>query len=169
MWLSERLNDNNINIALWTKTNCNPWSFFSFQWSTSEGGLDYHWDSCVKGYNQLNKVRVPPESDIRLLADYEVDFFVFFLNKCHAFFLPLSPADCTHIHALPIPPTISFTSCPTAVWAMELRASLSCAPVRPSRCHFCSPTCWMPQLTTLMCCCSHICPAGMSLSSRIFR
>uniref|UniRef100_A0A3Q3G2B2 Glycolipid transfer protein domain containing 2b n=1 Tax=Kryptolebias marmoratus TaxID=37003 RepID=A0A3Q3G2B2_KRYMA len=27
-----------------------------FFWNVPYGGLDYHWDSCLKGYNQVNKV-----------------------------------------------------------------------------------------------------------------
>lgn len=169
------LDANNMNIPVWRKTNCGTLSLSCFQWSDAEGGLDYHWDSCIKAYNQVNKVRVQENSasNIRLLAHYKVDYILRQMspfNESHLLSLvPLSPADCAHIHTPPMHPTISFTSCPTAVGAMGLRASFSCALVRPSRCHFCSPTCWLRQRTTLMCCCSHICPAGMSSRSTIFR
>lgn len=32
-------------------------AFVSFHCVTADGGLDYHWDSCLKGYIHDNKVR----------------------------------------------------------------------------------------------------------------
>jgi len=50
--------------------------FVSLYCLTAENGLDYHWDSCLKGYNQVNKVRVQLSyaKMITLLAHYKVYF-----------------------------------------------------------------------------------------------
>ncbi|XP_029924716.1 glycolipid transfer protein domain-containing protein 2 [Myripristis murdjan] len=34
-----------------------------------QGGLDYHWDSCLKGYNQVNKVRVEANHELYPLSN----------------------------------------------------------------------------------------------------
>lgn len=63
----------------------------------AEGGLDYHWDSCLKGYNQINKVNIHTGYIvmIQLLTQYRIDFvkqmgretvnhmsFFFFVHCC---------------------------------------------------------------------------------------
>lgn len=66
------------------------------------------------------------------------------------------------------PPTVSPTSCTTAVWPRgqgTLRFWRS-VPARPSRCRCCFPTCWLHQPSPRTCCCSLICPAGMSSWSK---
>ncbi len=147
-----------------------PFSCFSLQCLTAEGGLDYHWDSCIKGYNQVNKVRALANYEARLLHFlHRVDSVKQMANlnvvnhfRVLPFFVPCHSPPHSHTSH---PPTVSSTSCTTAVRPMGLRARRPWrgAPVRLSRCHCCSPTCWLHQPTPLTCCCSRICPAGMSL------
>lgn len=116
----------------------------------AEGGLDYHWDSCLKGYNQVNQVRGTSTwiwSSLHLILPPSIFFFFFFLSN---------------------------TKRPTAVGSMgppEPKANRSCSGVlvRPSRCLCSSPICWQRRPSPLTCCCSHICPAGMSWWSKIIR
>lgn len=124
----------------------------------AEGGLDYHWDSCLKGSNQNNKVRTSSAAHSPAAAsssnhrsDWTTLVFCLFAS-----FVPL------------IPPTLvprrSSTICSTAVRPTGRRDPRSWrgVPVRPSRRPYCCPTCWTPRPTTLTCCCSRICPAGTS-------
>lgn len=134
----------------------------------TEGGLDYHWESCLKGYNQENKVRVSANyKAFHCIANHGFQFG----ESIAAFCLSLSHVDCPHSDTPPIPPVVRNTSCLTAVGLMgrRVRRSWRGALARNSRCRCSSLICWRHQPTPRTCCCSRISPAGMSLSGEIVR
>ena len=46
------------------------WYVSPTQCLSTEGGLDYHWDACLKAYNQENKVRAYKQIPKQLLTSY---------------------------------------------------------------------------------------------------
>lgn len=92
--------------TLQINTNCGIILLFLL---TAEGGLDYHWDSCLKGYNQANTVRLQADYKAHLLHFLHKAGFVKQMANLNAlnhflFLSSLSPVNRPHTHTPPIPP-----------------------------------------------------------------